>query len=48
MATAPVFLPGKFHGQRRLMDYSPWGHKGSDTTERAHTHELALMVSVAE
>ena len=23
----PVFLPGKFHGQRRLADYSPWGHK---------------------
>ena len=22
----PVFLPGKFHGQRSLVDYSPWGH----------------------
>ena len=21
----PVFLPGKFHGQRRLAGYSPWG-----------------------
>ena len=21
------FLPGKSHGQRSLMDYSPWGHK---------------------
>ena len=21
----PVFLPGKFHGQRGLADYSPWG-----------------------
>ena len=20
-----VFLPGHFHGQRRLVDYSPWG-----------------------
>ena len=29
----PVFLPGKFHGQRSLVDYSPWGHKESDTTE---------------
>ena len=28
----PVFLPGKFHGQRRLADYSPCGHKESDTT----------------
>ena len=21
----PVFLPGKSHGQRRLVDYRPWG-----------------------
>ena len=21
----PVFLPGKFHGQRSLVGYSPWG-----------------------
>ena len=29
----PVFLPGKFHGQRSLVGYSPRGHKKSDTTE---------------
>ena len=29
----PVFLPGKFHGQRSLADDSPWGHKESDSTE---------------
>ena len=23
----PVFLPRKFHGQRRLKGCSPWGHK---------------------
>ena len=23
----PVFLPGKFHGQRNLVGYSPWGRK---------------------
>ena len=23
----PVFLPGKFHGQRSLAGYSPWDHK---------------------
>ena len=23
----PVFLPGKSHGQRSLLGYSPWGHK---------------------
>ena len=27
MATTPVFLPGKFHEQRSLVGYSPWGHK---------------------
>ena len=30
----PVFLPGKFHGQRSLAGCSLWGHKESDTTER--------------
>ena len=30
---SPVFLPGKFHWQRRLAGYSPWCHKESDTTE---------------
>ena len=33
---ASEFLPGKFHGQRSLADYSPWGHKESDTTEHIH------------
>ena len=23
----PVFLPGKSHGQRSLVGYSPWAHK---------------------
>ena len=34
MATTPVFLPGEFHGQRSLVGYSLWGHKGLDVTER--------------
>ena len=25
--STPVFLPGKFHGQRSLVSYSPWGCK---------------------
>ena len=33
MATTPVLLPTKSHGQRSLAGYSPWGHKESDTTE---------------
>ena len=28
----PVFLPRKFHGQRSLAGYSPWGHKELDMT----------------
>ena len=27
MTPAPVFLPGEFHGQRSLVDSSPWGHE---------------------
>ena len=34
----PVFLPGKFHGQRSLAGYSPWGHRESDTTEHECGH----------
>ena len=35
----PVFLPGEPHGQKRLVSYSPWDHKESDTTEwLTHTH----------
>ena len=33
-----MFLPGESHGQRSLVDYSPWGHKESDTTEGLHHH----------
>ena len=29
----PVFLPGKYYGQRSLVGCSPLGCKGSDTTE---------------
>ena len=29
----PVFLPGKFHGQKNLAGYSPWGCKELDMTE---------------
>ena len=29
-----LFLPGEFHGQRRLVGYSPWGNKESDMTEQ--------------
>ena len=31
-----VLLPGKFHGWRSLVGYSPWDCKESDTTELLH------------
>ena len=34
----PVLLPGKSCGWRSLVDYSPWGHKELDMTERLHFH----------
>ena len=42
MATTPVFLPEKFHGQRSLADYSPRGCTESDMTERLNTQHRAL------
>ena len=33
----PLFLPGESHGQRSLADYSPWGCRESDTTERLNS-----------
>ena len=33
---SPVLLPGKSHGQRSLVGYSPWGRKESDATDRLH------------
>ena len=37
MATPLVFLPGKSHGQRSLVGYSPQGCKESDMTDHTHT-----------
>ena len=35
---APIFLPGKFYGQRSLVGYSSRGRTESDTTEHTLTH----------
>ena len=32
VSLTPVFLPGKSHGWRNLVGYSPWGSKESDVT----------------
>ena len=34
----PALLPGKSHGWRSLVGYSPWGHKELDTTEQFYFH----------
>ena len=39
---APVFLPGRSHGQRSLVGWSPWGHTKSQT--RLSTHALLCCV----
>ena len=40
----PVFLPGKFHGERRLVGYRPWGCEEWNTTEwTPHTHIFTHM-----
>ena len=39
MNKVAFFLPGfSSRGRRSLIDYSPWGRKESDTTERLHLH----------
>ena len=40
----PVFLPGKFYGQRNLAGYSACGWKASDITEYTHRIERILPV----
>ena len=30
----PVLVPGEPHGQRSLVNLSPWGHRESDTAEQ--------------
>ena len=41
----PVFMPGKFYGQRRLAGYSPRGHRELDTTERLHFTSSKYCIS---
>ena len=43
-----VFLPEKSHGQRSLVGHTPWGRKGSDTTEplkHTHTPYIRFLIS---
>ena len=42
----PLLLPGKSHGQRSLVGYSPWGHKESDTTEGLYFHWVRFYTKI--
>ena len=42
----PVFLLGKFHGQKNLVGCSPWGRKESDMTEHTLSAEGEKMVGI--
>ena len=39
-----VFLPGKSHGQRSLVGYSPWGLKESDMTEQLNNNSVTMLL----
>ena len=43
----PVFLPGKFHGQRSLTGYSPWGCKELDTPEHTLSNQIIGVLESA-
>ena len=44
MATHSVFLPGKFHGQRSLVGYSPWSCKrvGHDLVTKQQLQQIFI------
>ena len=40
--------PGKFHGQRSLVSYSPGGHKELNRTEHTNTVTIIKTVELAK
>ena len=48
MQPTPVFLPGKSHGQRSLVGYSPWCCKESDTTEHGSPGDNQELLNKSE
>ena len=40
----PVFLPGKPHGPRSLVGYSPWGHKELDTKQLSRPWQQRFFI----
>ena len=45
LVPTPVFLPGEFHGQRSLEDYSTWSRKELDTTEQLISANIFTSVT---
>ena len=41
--STPVLLPGKSHGKRSLVGYSPWGRKELDTTEWLYLKKVLYL-----
>ena len=39
----PVLLPGKFHGQKSLVGYSPWGRKSPARLKCQHIHAFDYL-----
>ena len=39
----PVFLPGRYHGQKSLMGYSPWGAKSQTWQQKNNHHPIQLF-----
>ena len=48
MATHSSIVGGKFHGQRILAGYSPWGRKDLDMTKQLNTHTGAYGLEFVE
>ena len=45
MVSHSIRLPGESRGQRSLVGYNPWGHKGLDTTEQLSiAHSTAIWL----
>ena len=44
--STPVLLPGKSHGQKSLISYSPWGRNELDMTEQLHFHFQWISVGI--
>ena len=45
MATHSSILVWEIPGQRSLADFSPWGHKESETTEQLTLHRVQPYIA---